>query len=88
MRSTGTSVTVITEPLRAGSGNDDEAWTVGISYNFFGSLLVGAQYIDQKYEVGSRGDVKKKNWHLGADWNFGGPHHIMGAYTQGRRQQG
>ena len=26
----------------AGSGNDDEAWTVGTSYNFFGSLLVGA----------------------------------------------
>jgi predicted porin len=74
--------------LGAGGGHNDEAWTVGISYNFMGSLLVGAQYIDQKYEVGGGGDVKKKNWHLGADWNFGGPHHIMGAYTQAGDSKG
>ena len=32
--------------------------------------------------------MKKKNWHLGADWNFAGPHHIMGSYTQAGDSKG
>ena len=71
-----------------GGATDDRAWTAGISYNFFGSLLVGLQYIDQKYEITTTSELKKKNWHLGADWNFGGPHHIMGAWTRAGDSKG
>src|SRR6185503_3420982 len=53
-----------------------------------GNLLVGIQYIDQKYEIASGADLKKKNWHLGADWNFAGPHHVMGAYTKAGDSKG
>jgi predicted porin len=67
---------------------DDRAWTIGASYNFMGNLLVGLQYIDQKYEIASGADLKKKNWHLGADWNFAGPHHVMGAYTKAGDSKG
>ena len=79
----------LTECLGAGSGNDDEAWTIGISYNFMGSLLVGAQYIDMKYEAWpAAGTSRRRTGHLGADWNFGGPHHIMGAYAQAGDSKG
>jgi hypothetical protein len=53
-----------------------------------GSLLVGVQYIDQKYEITTTSELKKKNWHVGADWNFGGPHHIMGAWTRAGDSKG
>jgi predicted porin len=64
-----------------GGSNDDRGWTVGASYNFMGNLLVGIQYFDYKYEVTTTTEAKKKNWFLGADWNFSGPHHILGAYV-------
>jgi predicted porin len=71
-----------------GGANDDRAWTIGASYNFMGNLLVGVQYIDQKYEITTTSELKKKNWHVGADWNFGGPHHIMGAWTRAGDSKG
>jgi hypothetical protein len=72
----------------AGSGFDDRGWTIGASYNFMGNLLVGIQYIDMRYELAARREVKKKNWFLGADWNFAGPHHILGAYVNAGNTKG
>jgi len=71
-----------------GTGNDDRGWTIGASYNFMGNLLVGAQYIDTKYEMGGNTEAKKKNWFIGADWNFAGPHHILGAYVDAGNTKG
>jgi len=64
-----------------GSGGDDRAWSIGVNYNFGGKILVGAQYVDMKYETGGGSDMKKHNWHLGADWNFAGPHHLYGVWV-------
>jgi predicted porin len=72
----------------AGSGFDDRAWTIGASYNFMGNLLVGIQYIDMRYELAAASEAKKKNWFLGADWNFAGPHHILGAYVNAGNTKG
>jgi len=65
----------------AATGDDDRAWTFGISYNFMGNLLVGFQWTDQRFETGTGTETKKKTWFLGADWNFAGPHHVTGGYA-------
>ena len=74
--------------LGAGSGNDDEAWTIGISYNFMGSLLVGAQYIDQKYEAWPRRGREEEELApgRGLELRRAAPHH--GCVYASRRQQG
>jgi predicted porin len=64
-----------------GGANDDRGWTIGATYNFMGNLLVGIQYFDYKYETSTTSEAKKKNWFIGADWNFAGPHHVLGAYV-------
>ena len=71
-----------------GGSNDDRAWTVGANYRFMGNLLVGFQYIDMKYETSATTELKKKNWFVGADWNFSGPHHVMGAYVHAGDSKG
>ena len=71
-----------------GGDNDDRAWTIGASYNLMGNLLIGIQYIDQKYETSTTSEVKKKNWHIGADWNFAGPHHVLGVWTRAGDSKG
>jgi predicted porin len=65
-----------------GGPNDDRGWTIGASYNFMGNLLVGIQYVEMKYETTTTTEAKKKNWFIGADWNFAGPHHVLGAYVK------
>ena len=77
-----------TEFGSVGGANDDRGWTIGATYKFMGKLLVGAQYIDTRYEMSSTTDVSKKNWMIGADWNVSGPHHIMGAYIDAGDSKG
>jgi predicted porin len=87
------AVTDVTVPdagsaATAGTGGDDRGWTVGINYTFMGTLEVGAQYVDYKYDMGNGTDLKKKNWMIGADWNFSGPHHVMGSYINAGNSKG
>jgi predicted porin len=65
----------------AGTGSDDTGWGIGASYTFAGKVEVGAQYIDTKYEMGAGGDVKRKSWQVGAEWNIQGPHNLDVAYV-------
>lgn len=72
----------------AGGSNDDRGWTIGASYRFFGNLLVGVQYANYNYEITSATELKKRNWFVGADWNFAGPHHILGAWVKAGDSKG
>jgi len=86
-------ITAFTAPTSAaaatsGGGFDDRAWTIGVNYNFGGRLLVGVQYVDMRYELAAGSELKKKNWHVGADWNFAGPHHVMGSWVNAGDSKG
>jgi hypothetical protein len=53
-----------------------------------GNLPVGIQYINMKYELSSGTELEKENWFVGADWNFSGPHHVLGAYVHAGDSEG
>jgi predicted porin len=59
---------------------DDKGWTIGASYNFMGSLLLGIQYTEMRFELAGS-TPKKKTLFIGGDWNFAGPHHVTGGFA-------
>jgi predicted porin len=59
---------------------DDRAWGASVGYRF-GSVRVGATYLDSKYETGPGTDLKKKSWTLGVEWRVAGPHSIEAHYA-------
>ena len=71
-----------------GGATDDRAWTAGISYNFFGSLLVGLRV--HRPEVQNHHHVGVEEEELapgrGLELRRAAPHH--GCVDEGRRQQG
>jgi predicted porin len=60
---------------------DDRAWGVAVGYRF-GSVRVGATYLDSKYETGPGTELKKKSWTVGVDWRVAGPHTLSAHYAQ------
>jgi len=58
---------------------DDRGWGVSARYRF-GSVTVGAHYVDRKWETAT-GDVKVKSAQVGFAWNIAGPHALEGAYA-------
>jgi predicted porin len=60
---------------------DDKAWGLGVSY-VIGTVTVGVNYLDAKYETGAGQDTKKATWTLGADWRLPGPHMLSIQYAR------
>jgi predicted porin len=59
---------------------DDRAWGISIGYQF-GPVEVGGTYLDAKYE-NADGEVKRKSWTLGVEWNIAGPHSVLAFYGE------
>lgn len=61
----------------AGQG-DDKAIGVSAAYKI-GKAKIGATYLDAKYQAVG-GDLKKRTYSVGLDWNIAGPHGIEASY--------
>ena len=57
---------------------DDKATGASAKYTF-GSVTVGATYMDRRWDT-VLGEVKNKTWTLATEWNISGPHVLMAAY--------
>jgi len=73
--------------LASTSNNDDKGWSVSAAYTFAGKVEVGATYMDNKYEQPD-GDVKRKSWTLGVEWNIAGPHSVRAFYAEADKTKG
>ncbi len=71
----------------ATSSLDDRGWGISAAYTF-GTVKVGATYLDTKYETSSTRELKKKTWTLGADWNIQGPHNLEAQYANAGDSKG
>ena len=57
---------------------DDKATGASAKYTF-GSVTVGATYMDRRWDT-VLGEVKNKTWTAAAEWNISGPHVLQVAY--------
>ncbi|MFN7087675.1 MAG: porin, partial [Burkholderiales bacterium] len=64
-----------------GGSTDDRGWVLSATYTF-GNVKVGGVYTEQRYDVTSTTDAKKKAWGLGVDWKISGPHGLAANYTR------
>lgn len=71
---------------------DDRAWALSGRYTI-GPVLLGAMYMDRKWENNATQHSKKKTYTLGAQWTIAGPHQLHFSYgatgdTKGNATQG
>jgi predicted porin len=71
-----------------GGSNDDRGWTLGGTYTFMGTVKLGMQYADYKYETTAVQDLKKKTWMVGLEWNIQGPHNLDASYVRAGNSTG
>jgi len=64
----------------AGGANDDTGLSLSATYNF-GKVTLGGAYNEQRYDVSTTTNSKKKAYHLGIAVNVSGPHNIEAGYT-------
>lgn len=71
---------------------DDDAWGVGLTYNF-GKVEVGGFYLKATYETGTVGGIantesKKKTYGIGVNWRLPGPHMLSAQYVKADDTEG
>ena len=59
---------------------DDDAWVLSGAYKM-GKVAFGGVYTEQTFDQGVAGDLKKKAYHLGVDWDLNGPHSVGAAWS-------
>lgn len=58
---------------------DDRAWGLAGRYTV-GPVLLGATYMDRKWETGATATTKNRTWTIGGEWTIAGPHALHFAY--------
>jgi predicted porin len=80
-------------PISTTHDLDDKAWGVSASFTF-GSVKIGATYLDAKYETAPAAaslitqELKKKTMSLGVDWRIAGPHSLQAQWARAGDSKG
>jgi len=66
---------------------DDRGWGITGSYKF-GTVKLGATYLDQSYQTAPGQNLDKKTYTLGVEWKIAGPHGLEAQYARAGDSKG
>ncbi len=73
--------------LNSATLGDDRAWGITASYKF-GTVKLGATYLDQDYNTAPGRNLEKKTYTLGVEWQIAGPHGLEAQYARAGDSKG